>query len=159
MRGYNRINIELQNSERAMGKKNGPDFIEDLNERANHNINPYYWFNRVTPFTMAQWKTNAYFSPLFFFIYSMIGVVWLAAVNQAAMEASKSFWSYFFDFSDATSTARFAGTLLFFVYWVIVGVATIRSLIEKIYAPRVDSQIEHKKEKKKKYPKRPKNYK
>lgn len=59
-----------------MGKNKGFDVIADAHERANYNINPYYWFNRVTPYTIAQWRTNKYFAPLFFVIYTSIGILW-----------------------------------------------------------------------------------
>ena len=142
-----------------MGKNKNIDFITDMQERANHNINPYYWFNRVTPFTMAQWRTNKYFAPLFFIMYTCIGVLWLYALKEAALVENKSFWAFLFDFEDAFTTARFVGVLLFSVYWVIAGIGTVQNIIQRIYAPTSISQPERKKEKKKKYPKRPKNYK
>jgi hypothetical protein len=141
-----------------MGKNKGFDFIEDLHERANHNINPYYWFNRVTPFTIAQWKANKYFAPMFFVIYSTVGLLWFSSLNQAALAADKTFWSFLFDFTDSFTTARFVGILLFSVFWVIAGIATVQSVLQRVIAaPAPESQ--RKKEKKKKYPKRPKNYK
>ena len=141
-----------------MGKNKRFDFIEDLHERANHNINPYYWFNRVTPFTIAQWKANKYFAPMFFVIYSTVGLLWFSSLNQTALAADKTFWSFLFDFSDSFTTARFVGILLFSVYWVIAGIATVQSVLQRVIAaPAPESQ--RKKEKKKKYPKRPKNYK
>ena len=142
-----------------MGKKNNTDFVSDLHERANHNINPHYWVNRVTPFTMAQWRTNKYFAPLFFVMYSAMGALWLGSINQEAMQAHKSFWSFIFDFSDSNTSARFVGLFLFSIYWVIAGLGTSQSIIQRIYAPQSTTTSEHKKEKKKKYPKRPKNYK
>jgi|RhiMetdeSRZDD1v2_1073273.scaffolds.fasta_scaffold838343_2 hypothetical protein len=142
-----------------MGKNKNIDFITDMQDRANHNINPYYWFNRVTPFTMAQWRTNKYFAPLFFIMYTSIGVLWLYTLNEAALVDNKSFWAFLFDFDDALTTARFVGVLLFSVYWVIAGIGTVQNIIQRIYAPTPISQPERKKEKKKKYPKRPKNYK
>ena len=99
-----------------MGKNKNIDFITDMQDRANHNINPYYWFNRVTPFTMAQWRTNKYFAPLFFIMYTSIGVLWLYTLNEAALVDNKSFWAFLFDFDDALTTARFVGVLLFSVY-------------------------------------------
>jgi hypothetical protein len=142
-----------------MGKNKNVDFITDMQERANHNINPYYWFNRVTPFTLAQWKTNKYFAPLFFIMYTSIGVLWLYALNEAAAVESKSFWVFLFDFDDSFTIARFVGVLLFSVYWVIAGIGTVQSVLQRIHSPITTTpQLEHKREKKK-YPKRPKNYK
>ena len=142
-----------------MGKKKQVDFIDDLHERANHNINPYYWFNRVTPFTLAQWKANKYFVPLFFVIYTSVGILFLLSLNEAAMAENKTFWAFLLDFRTSFTTARFFGLLLFSVYWVIAGTATVQSVIQRMYAQQSESQPERKTEKKKKYPKRPKNWK
>lgn len=141
-----------------MGKNNRFDIISDAHERADHNINPYYWFNRVTSFTMAQWRTNKYFSPIFFIIYSAVGVLWFNSLHQAAMQTNNTFWSFVFNFSDSFTSERFVGILLFSVYWVISGIGTVQSIIQRIYTPHLAFQPERKKEKKK-YPKRPKNYK
>ena len=141
-----------------MGKNKGFDVIADAHERANHNFHPSYWFNRVTSFTMAEWKANKYFAPIFFVGYTAVGVLWLNSLNQTASAANKSVWSFLFDFSDSSTTARFTGILLFSVFWVITATATVQVIIQRIYAPLPTSQLEHKKEKKKKYPKRPKNY-
>jgi len=141
-----------------MGKRNqNVDFITDLQERANHNINPHYWFNRVTPYTMAQWKANSYFAPLFFVIYSSIGVLWLIALNENAVRESKTFWQFIFDFRDSFTSARFVGLLLFSIYWVIYTIATVQAFKQRIHALSITQPV-RKKEKKKKYPKRPKNY-
>lgn len=141
-----------------MGKRNqNVDFITDLQERANHNINPHYWFNRVTPFTMAQWKANAYFAPLFFVIYSSIGVLWLIALNENAVQESKTFWQFILDFSDSFTSARFVGLVLFSIYWVIAGLTTFQAVMQRIRALSA-VQPRRNKEKKKKYPRRPKNY-
>lgn len=142
----------------GMGKKKGFDFIEDLHERANHNINPYYWFNRVTPFTLAQWRTNKYFAPIFFFVYSAGGTLWLNSLNQAALAENKTFWEFIFDFGDSFTSTRFVGILLFSIYWVITAIATTQVIVQRIQASPSTSQPERRKEKKKKYPKRPKNW-
>jgi uncharacterized membrane protein YbhN (UPF0104 family) len=41
-----------------MGKGNRPDFIEEVNEHAQHNSNPYYWLNRVNSFTIAGLRAS-----------------------------------------------------------------------------------------------------
>lgn len=130
-----------------------------MQERADHNINPYYWLNRVTPFTMAQWRANKYFAPLFFAIYTSSEVLILISLNQAAIAEDKSFWSFLFDLSNSFTSARFVGVFLFSVYWIILGISTVQSVIQTFLAPPHPSQPEREKEKKKKYPKRPKNYK
>lgn len=44
----------------AKGKK--PDFIEEVHERANNNINPYYYFNKINSFKIAEWRASLAFS-------------------------------------------------------------------------------------------------
>lgn len=141
-----------------MGKKKGFDIVEDAHERANHNFNPYYWFNRVTPFTLAQWKTDKYFAPLFFVMYTTVGVLWLIALNQNAAQDDKTFWKFIFDFSNSFTSARFVGLLLFSIYWVLIAAATVQVIVQRIFSSPPVSQPERKREKKKKYPKRPKNW-
>ncbi|MGB8980524.1 MAG: hypothetical protein WCC12_01495 [Anaerolineales bacterium] len=141
-----------------MGKKKGFDIIEDAHERANHNINPYYWFNRVTPFTMAQWRTNKYLAPIFFVIYTTVVILWLTSLHQNAVQENKTFWQFIFDFSSSFTTARFVSLLLFSVYWIITTIATVQVVVERTFASPPTSPPERKKEKKKKYPNRPKNW-
>jgi len=140
-----------------MGKNKGIDIIADAHERANHNFHSSYWFNRVTSFTVAQWNVNKLLFPILFVIFTLLGVLGLYSLNQTA--GNKTFWSYIFDFSDASTTARFTGILIFSAIWVITGIGAVQSIIQRIYAPPPTPQPERKKEKKKKYPKRPKNYK
>lgn len=141
-----------------MGKKKGFDVIADAHERANHNFHSVYWFNRVTSFTLAEWKANKYFAPLFFVIYTTVGLLWLNSLHQTAFAADKTFWSFLFDFSDSSTIALFTGVLLFSVYWVILMVATVQVVVQRIFSSPPVSQPERKREKKKKYPKRPKNW-
>jgi len=139
-----------------MGKNKRIDFVEDLHERADHNINPVYWFNRVTPFTMAQWKADKYFAPLVFVIYTTVEVLWLIALNQHAIQANKSFWKYIFDFSDSFTSARLVGLVLFSVYWVITAIATFQVIVQGIIASAPSSQPERKKEKRRRFQSGPK---
>ncbi len=141
-----------------MGKKKGFDIIADAHERANHNFHPSYWFNRVNSFTMAEWKANKYFAPIFFVGFTIVGALWLNSLNQTALAAGKSFWSFLLDFSDSSTIARFIGVLLFLGYWVIIATATVQVIVQRIYAPPSTSRPERTKEKKKKYPRRPKNW-
>ena len=61
-----------------MGKHEGFDVIAEAHERAEHNINPYYWMNRVTNFTLAQWmaekKIAIIFAPLYLILF--VAMVW-----------------------------------------------------------------------------------
>jgi hypothetical protein len=142
-----------------MGKNKEFDFIEDAHEQANNNINPLYGFNRVTSFTVAGWKADRYFSPFFFILLTIMEVMVLLAYNADAISQNRSFWSYLFDFTNPLAMARLAGLLLLSFGWVTTGISMVQSIILMIYTKRSPSQSEHKKEKKKKYPKRPKNWK
>ena len=142
-----------------MAKRKGFDVIADAHERANHNFHRSYWFNRVTSFTMAEWKANKYFAPIVFVGYTIAGVLWLNFLNQTALAANKTLWSFLFDFSNSSTTARFVGILFFSAYWVILAIATVQVIVQRTYASPTTSQPERRKEKKKKHPKRPKNYK
>jgi len=137
-----------------MAKKRGHDVIADAHERANHNINPYYWVNRVTSFTIAAWKTNKYLSPIFFFIYTVIGVLMLNSQGLLAEEQGKDLLGYLFDFSDSATSARAVGTLLYLFYWVVLAFGTVQTITKRITTPPSYSSPRPEKGKKKKYPKR-----
>ncbi|MBI3166040.1 MAG: hypothetical protein IPG44_20655 [Anaerolineales bacterium] len=142
-----------------MGKKNrGFDVIAEAHERANHNINPYYWINRVTSHQVAQWRVWKMLSPIFFVFYTLLGYLALSNFNKIAAEQNQTFFSALFDFTDSATTARFVAFLLFSFYWVVLGIGTIQNILRFIFAPPLP-EPEVKKEKKKKQPKRPKNYK
>ena len=142
-----------------MGKNKRTDIIEEAHERADHNFHSTYWFNRVTSFAVAQWNVNKILFPIVFVAFTLLGLFGIFSLNQIALEQNKTFWSYLFDFSDSSTTARFTGILIFSAIWIITGIGTVQSILQRIYAPPPISQPERRKEKKKKYPKRPKNYK
>ena len=138
-----------------MGKKKGFDFIEDAHERANHNFNPYYWFNRVTPFRMAQWNADKRLAPFYFIFVTIMEIAIVFAYNENAISENKSFWLYLFDFSNSFTAARCVGLLFFSFIWVIIGITAVQVIIQR---DDTRSSADYKKEKKKKYPKRPKNW-
>lgn len=141
-----------------MGKKHGFDVIAEAHERANNNINPYYWFNRVTSYQVAGGRIYKMLAPMFFGLFTLIGNLIFNNINKLAVEQNKTFWSILVDFSDSATSARFVGLLLFSFYWVIFGIGTIQNVLQLIFAPSLP-EPEVKEEKKKKQPKRPKNYK
>jgi accessory gene regulator protein AgrB len=142
-----------------MSKKNkGFDVITEAHERANHNINPYYWINRVTSYQVAQWRIWKMLSPIFFVFYTLLGYLMLSNFNKIATEQNQTFFSTLFDFTDSATTARFVAFLFFSFYWVVLAIGTIQNILQFIFAPPPPEQ-EVRKEKKKKQPKRPKNYK
>ena len=142
-----------------MGKKNkGFDVISEAHERANHNINPYYWLNRITFYQVTQWRIQKMVSPIFFVFYSIVGYLLLNKFDKLAVEHNQTFFSFLFDFTDSATTARFVSFLLFSFYWIVLGVGTIQNILQSVFAPP-PPKSEVKKQKKKKQPKRPKNYK
>jgi len=142
-----------------MGKNKGFDVIAEANERANHNINPYYWFNRVTSYQVAGWQINKMLAPIFFGLYSLIGYLMLSNFNKLAAEQNKTLLPFLFDFSDSATSARFVGVFFFSLYWIVAGVGTIQNILRNIFALSVPEPEVKREEKKKKQPKRPKNYK
>jgi hypothetical protein len=138
-----------------MAKKTGHDIIAEAHERANHNINPYYWMNRVTSFTVAEWKTNKYLSPIVFFIYTVIGVLIVNSQSLLAEEQGKDLLGYLIDFSDSSTSARAIGTLMYVFYWAVLAIGTVQLIMKRIINPPPPSSP---RPKKKKYPKRRKDY-
>lgn len=142
-----------------MGKKNkGFDVIAEAHERANNNINPYYWMHRVTLYKLAQWRVWKMLSPIAFVFYTLVGYLALSNFNKIAAEQNQTFFSALFDFTDSATTARFVAFLFFSFYWIVLGIGTIQNILRFIFAPPQPKQVVRK-EKKKKRPKRPKNYK
>ena len=142
-----------------MGKNKGFDVVADAQERAEHNMNPYYWFNRVTPYTVAQWKVGKLLSPLFFLMYSLIGVAMLTSFNAGAEEQNKTLLSLLFNFGDSATRTSSAGMIMFCFMWAISAIGSVQVLMQWVYDRR-HPQIKPKprKEKKRKHPKRPKNW-
>ena len=154
---YNRATFDFR---RVCIWVTGFDIIKDAHERANHNFHSSYWFNRLTSFTVAQWNVNKALFPILFVAFTLLGLLGIFSLNQIAFEQSKTFWSYLFDFRDSSTTARFTGILMFTVLWTISGIGTVQSVLQRIHSPITPARrLERKREKKKKYPKRPKNYK
>jgi len=141
-----------------MGKNKGFDAVAEAHERANHNFNPYYWFNRVSSYQMADWRITRMLSPIFFVLYSWIGYLAFNKIEPLAMEQNKSFIAYLLDFSDSFTSARAVGMFMFLFFWIVLGIGTVQNVLRVIYAPPISKPI-LRKEKKKRHPKRPKNYK
>ena len=142
-----------------MSKKNiGFDVIAEAHERANNNVNPYYWFNRITYFQITQWQIGKKLSPIFFVLYSLVLYLFLNNFSKLAIKQNQTFFAYLFDFTDSGTTSRFILVLFLSFYWLVLGIATIQNILQYISAKPLP-EPEVKKEKKKKLPKRPKNYK
>jgi len=63
-----------------MAKGKGSDFVEEAHEHAEHNINPYYWFNRVDRFQYAKWLSDLAFSPIEALVFSIALVFTLVVI-------------------------------------------------------------------------------
>ena len=121
-----------------MGKRDRTDLISDAHERANNNINPYHWFNRVTPFTMARMKASLAFSWIDLILMSLF----MIALYTQWERLTSSITGYF-------------GIALIAALWVLSFLRFMRWLAYKM----VNTPIIHRpKERKKRHPKRPKNY-
>ncbi len=143
-----------------MGRKKGYNIIDEAHERANNNFNPYYWFNRVTPYTIARMKAEKkVFSFPYFLIFSVVLLLEIYNINTEAAESGISFFAYIFDFSDPTIFGQTLYLGLLFFIWTALLVASIQNLITRITAPTPKPTPKSKKEKKKKHPKHRKDYK
>lgn len=98
-------------------------------------------------------------APIFFGLYSLIGYLMLSNFNKLAAEQNKTLLPFLFDFSDSATSARFVGVFFFSLYWIVAGVGTIQNILRNIFALSVPEPEVKREEKKKKQPKRPKNYK
>src|SRR5688572_26016217 len=134
-----------------MGKKKGFDVIAEAHERANNNINPYYWFNRITHFQLTSWKIQTrIFSPIMFVMSSIAGYIILTTLSDSAIKQGRTFLSVLFDFSDSATTAFFVTSLFLFFFWIVAGIGTIQTILFWLFAPPIPKP-EIKREKKKKH--------
>lgn len=122
-----------------MGKNKGFDIIEEAHERANHNINPYYWFNHINNFRLAEMVTSLAFSVV---EVAIISLALLFTIFVMIVEQSFLPYGYLFG--------------LLFIFWFI---SLLRAI--KWFAIRNQQKItKHNKpkERKKKIPKHRKDY-
>jgi len=119
-----------------MGRKNDTDLIRDMQERADHNINPYYWFNKVDSFQLAQWRASLAVSVIETVLIS-IGLIFVIA---ASLAEGKAQWIL---------------PAVLAPFWLLSLLRTMRWFSLQKNKPTVPPKP---KERKKKLPKRPKNY-
>jgi hypothetical protein len=122
-----------------MAKDNKPDFVEEVHERSRHNINPYFWFNRLDSFKLAELRASLALSVIECVVISLA-----LLFTIIAMIAERSFSQYAIPF------------WLLFVFWLIT---TARAI--KWFAMRKNNEIKEEfrpKERKKKIPKHRKDY-
>jgi len=122
-----------------MAKGNKSDFIEEVHEHSQHNMSPYYWFNRVGPFSLARLRASLAVS-----VIESIGISVALAFTVVAMIAEKSFFRYSIVFG------------LLFVFWLLTTARAIRWFaLRKQDSPNQEIKP---KERKKKLPKHRKDY-
>lgn len=122
-----------------MTKEKDSDFIEEVHERSEHNINPYYWFNRVNSFSLAGLRASLAVSVIESIVFSLA-----LLFTIIVMITERSFSHYIIPF----------GFLL--VFWLL---ATARAI--KWFTLRSQNRVKTEfkpKERKKKLPKHRKDY-
>lgn len=119
-----------------MAKKNRNDLISDAHEHANNNINPYYWFNRIDNFRLAEWRASWALGPIELVVYS------LAIIFATAVAISEK------------QSKIFILVAILGVFWLHAFIRTIRYIAFK----NSNFPVPKPKEKKERLPKRPKNY-
>ena len=120
-----------------MGKKNGFDLISDAHNRADHNINPYYGYNKIDSFTLAHWRASLIVSIIEFVIITVaIFLVVAANISDPSLELTPVY-------------------VILGIFWVLLFFRSRKGLALRKSIPA--SAIKPK-EKKKQLPKRPKNY-
>lgn len=119
-----------------MGRRNRLDFFRDRNEHVEHNFHDAYWFNKIDSYILAKWRANLAVSV----IESIIFTIALVLVIM---------------FSIADGKAQTVLLVILGVGWIITTLRAMRWFaLKKAQKP----VIQRPKERKKKLPKRPKNY-
>ena len=120
-----------------MAKRDRNDLLQDAHERATNNINPYHWFNKIDSVQLTGWRASLA-TGVIDLVLASIALVFVAAAH----------------FSEPTGVS-FVLSIVLLAFWLISLWRTMRwralrkSQLEVNYKP---------KEKKKRHPKRPKNY-
>ena len=66
-----------------MAKGKGFDPVADAHEVAEHNINPYYWVNKVTTFTYAKWMAEKKMAIIFAPFYMVFTGIIVSKIPEA----------------------------------------------------------------------------
>lgn len=123
-----------------MAKGKSSDFVEEAHEHAEHNINPYYWFNRVDRFQYAKWLSALAFSPIETLVLTIALVFTLVVII-----IDKSLILFIFLF------------IPLFIFWFLSLIGTIKFFEMRRQLKNTQSFTKPK-ERKKKLPKRRKDY-
>ena len=138
-----------------MGKGKGFDPVADAQELARHNINPYYWVNKVTSYTSARWMAEKRVAVVALPFYMIAWIVIIRAWILGAAEQSETVWQYLFDFSNGPSVYRVLQALFLAFYTGVVLIMVLQMLLRP--GPHT-VEDEHPQKKEKKQPKRRKDY-
>ncbi len=139
-----------------MTKGKGFDAVADANEIADHNINPYYWVNKVTSYTYARWMAGKKFAVIALPLYVILWGLFIWSTTTRAKSEQVSLWRLLFDFSNSYSLAVLVQFLLLAIYTVIIVIMVLQLIFSG--QPRRLSDHEHRKQKGKKQPKHRKDY-
>ncbi len=138
----------------AKGKEFDP--IEDANELAQHNMNSYYWVNKVTSYTYARWMAEKKLAviALPMYVVAWATIIWTFA--DAASTRHVSVWRLLFDFSrnDGSTLAMWVQALFMVFYTVVVFIM----VLQLAFAPKQKPMSPEVTPKKKHQPKRRKDY-
>ncbi len=123
-------------------KQRGFDVVAEAQERAEHNINPYYWMNRITSRRLAEWAVQKNLAIIFAPFYVVILVLLVENIGR--------------DFNGSSAPAAIAALLMF-------GLITIIEIIMAVQWWRSRGESQPQAEiptppKKKHQPKRRKDY-
>ena len=137
-----------------MAKGKGFDPVADAQELSEHNINPYYWVNKVTSYTYARWMAERKLAVIYlpFYIFSLVAIIY--GIKISADNTGESIWQLLFkDWSSIYGLIL----ILFLAFFTLIALIMVMQLI---FSPQSKSiaREEHKPEKKKKLPKHRKDY-
>ncbi len=124
-----------------MGKGKGFDVVADAHELSQHNINPHYWINKVTSYTYARWMAEKKIAILFapFLLVTLALIVWQLLTSRTPAD-----WLYIIPGLLVIAFVTFAYVVMALQWF------TARQ--------RESPEPNRPQEKRKKQPKRPKDY-
>ena len=135
--------------------KKGFDPIADAHELAEHNMNSYYWVNKVNSYTYARWMTGKKLAPLLLPFYLIFWVPLYLAITHAAGARGVGVWDFLLNINDIQALSYLAFSLIL----GFVTVVTLIMVVQLILVPRPKpNESIPKREKKKKMPRHRKDY-
>ena len=138
-----------------MAKGKGFDPIADAHELAEHNINPYYWVNKVTSYTYARWMAEKKMAVILLPLYVIAWVAVIHSFREAAASKDISIWSLILDFTNGYTLYSLVQLLFLALYTGIVVIMVLQMLLSP---PQKPAPTDVHSQKKRKLPKRRKDY-